>query len=918
MEDSAVSLSQPNEALYDHSSSKMNPPLLVGSSSLETNLSHRQPPEFPPQPSHHNSERNYDFIEETSPEINSVVDSVMDDISAATETRWIPPPQDFHPSADEFYNILDSLSNPESSHYSRNDSGNSLNNPSNVQIKHEDSSLRIPLYGETSTIDFREPNSLGFVNGTNTFSSNHNFREGNQTSTNPLSLLSDVALGGEVPLTSSLSSSSSVNSLGFPASSQSSSNSSLISNTSSFHNQSKTASSVSNSVRVKPDSSNSSSSNECESRRKRVLSASASGKGRKNKRSSNKHNKIWGSRAFHDDSDLSDIEMDNNTSTHYRYSSPTDDAPTAPDLQLDWISTSDSDSDTDSCIEVVCVQQRENDDRGSSVAVVDLTHESDEDFPLPSPNTHTARQSPPVTSSSISAPTANYLSSSGNTTAGPSSCNHSVIEYASAHSLPQDSSVSTVSSASSVGTSGQNTNPSCSCTHGLSLSSVGLSASGNPSYNFENSGPCYGGCANSPFSTPYHHQHHHSMSSGGHHHHHHHHYYTSTPESAFYYTPMTGHPFFHPLLPHGSMRGVATGPGYFPPPPRNFMSRLHPLHHRLWLSQQRSQELHRRQMDPQSHVSLGGQRENPLLPPIGVPRPHSSDIHHTQAPSSFVNNASLSQSGQEQLDPLAASDVPITSTSTTEPSGISSIGSSNNGNSVNFYGRPSTVSTLAYLGGSTSSEDQELSSLNVPILPRHMNQTSINHGQTPDRGESANPFQGPSTTSAYLPVHPNNTSLASVASSIVAATLSGHEGSPIHPLAPYSGLHINIDGRHHLSLFGGNAYTPTRLEDYLRYDQRRLPVVTRGASQSIIERNTFPHKYKKIKRSEASEEGVEKCTICLSEFEEREEVRRLPCMHLFHTDCVDQWLSTNKRCPICRVDIEAHLSKDFSATLAMS
>lgn len=37
-------------------------------------------------------------------------------------------------------------------------------------------------------------------------------------------------------------------------------------------------------------------------------------------------------------------------------------------------------------------------------------------------------------------------------------------------------------------------------------------------------------------------------------------------------------------------------------------------------------------------------------------------------------------------------------------------------------------------------------------------------------------------------------------------------------------------------------------------------------------------------------------------------------MHLFHTDCVDQWLVTNKHCPICRVDIETHLNKDTMVT----
>merc|ERR1712083_1114723 len=61
------------------------------------------------------------------------------------------------------------------------------------------------------------------------------------------------------------------------------------------------------------------------------------------------------------------------------------------------------------------------------------------------------------------------------------------------------------------------------------------------------------------------------------------------------------------------------------------------------------------------------------------------------------------------------------------------------------------------------------------------------------------------------------------------------------------------------------------------------------------------------KDQEDEEDDVDKCTICLCEFEEDEDVRRLPCMHLFHVPCVDQWLGLNKRCPICRVDIEAQL-----------
>lgn len=53
----------------------------------------------------------------------------------------------------------------------------------------------------------------------------------------------------------------------------------------------------------------------------------------------------------------------------------------------------------------------------------------------------------------------------------------------------------------------------------------------------------------------------------------------------------------------------------------------------------------------------------------------------------------------------------------------------------------------------------------------------------------------------------------------------------------------------------------------------------------------------------ASTQDDDKCAICLAEYEEGDSVKRLPCTHLFHSECVSKWLKVNKICPCCKQSI---------------
>eukprot|EP00830_Metopus_es_P001823 TRINITY_DN115_c0_g1_i1.p1 TRINITY_DN115_c0_g1~~TRINITY_DN115_c0_g1_i1.p1 ORF type:complete len:276 (-),score=26.51 TRINITY_DN115_c0_g1_i1:115-942(-) len=48
---------------------------------------------------------------------------------------------------------------------------------------------------------------------------------------------------------------------------------------------------------------------------------------------------------------------------------------------------------------------------------------------------------------------------------------------------------------------------------------------------------------------------------------------------------------------------------------------------------------------------------------------------------------------------------------------------------------------------------------------------------------------------------------------------------------------------------------------------------------------------------------VEKCSICADNIKKEDTIVGLPCLHLFHSDCILNYLLMNDKCPLCSLDI---------------
>lgn len=74
------------------------------------------------------------------------------------------------------------------------------------------------------------------------------------------------------------------------------------------------------------------------------------------------------------------------------------------------------------------------------------------------------------------------------------------------------------------------------------------------------------------------------------------------------------------------------------------------------------------------------------------------------------------------------------------------------------------------------------------------------------------------------------------------------------------------------------------------------------ASSQIAKLEEFPFVPHNVKDRDENDCNV-KCLVCQFAYEPEETLKRLPCGHVFHSECVAQWLKDNDICPYCRQTI---------------
>lgn len=97
----------------------------------------------------------------------------------------------------------------------------------------------------------------------------------------------------------------------------------------------------------------------------------------------------------------------------------------------------------------------------------------------------------------------------------------------------------------------------------------------------------------------------------------------------------------------------------------------------------------------------------------------------------------------------------------------------------------------------------------------------------------------------------------------------------------------------------GNPADGNDYEDLLNLAEMLGDVKNKGLTEAQSSRLPI-----RTYQTNGEKQSSEECLICMSEYDQGDRLKMLPCFHEFHSQCIDKWITGNASCPVCRVEVQ--------------
>ena len=118
--------------------------------------------------------------------------------------------------------------------------------------------------------------------------------------------------------------------------------------------------------------------------------------------------------------------------------------------------------------------------------------------------------------------------------------------------------------------------------------------------------------------------------------------------------------------------------------------------------------------------------------------------------------------------------------------------------------------------------------------------------------------------------------------------------SPLNPMT-------NVNRRNNLIINRSNNREDNNFNDIINRFSRYLNIIRSGNQNHGVEDDIMnylePSKLKDVSKLEKKKKN---CVICMEDFKIGDEVLFIPCLHVFHKNCIVEWFKDHNDCPVCK------------------